>query len=47
MLKSEILSRYYYQKGRIEGSLVHDKDVLKAVEILTDKAQYQKILTKK
>lgn len=47
MLKNEILARYYYQKGRVEGSLTHDKDVLKAVEILTDKAQYQKILSKK
>ena len=46
MLKSEILSRYYYQKGRVEGSLIHDKDVLKAVEILSDKAQYTKILKK-
>lgn len=46
MLKSEILSRYYYQKGRVEGSLTHDKDVLKAVEILTDKAQYTKLLKK-
>ena len=44
MLKSEILSRYYYQKGRIEGSLSDDKDVLKAIEILSDKAQYNKIL---
>ena len=46
MLKSEILSRYYYQKGRVEGSLIHDKDVLKAVEILSDKTQYTKILKK-
>lgn len=44
MLKNEILSRYYYQKGRVEGSLKEDKDVLKAVEILTDKARYNKIL---
>jgi len=44
MLKSEILSRYYYQKGRVEGLLKEDKDVLKAIEILSDKAQYSKIL---
>jgi carboxyl-terminal processing protease len=47
MLKNEILARYYYQKGRVEGSLTHDKDVLKAVEILTDKSQYKKILSGK
>lgn len=45
MLKNEILARYYYQKGRVEGSLTHDKDVLKAVEILSDKSQYKKILS--
>lgn len=44
MLKSEILSRYYYQKGRVEGALKEDKDVMKAVEILTDQSQYRKIL---
>lgn len=47
LLKSEILSRYYYQKGRVEGSLRDDKDVRKAVEILADKAEYKRILTKK
>ncbi|MCR4811567.1 MAG: S41 family peptidase [Bacteroidales bacterium] len=47
MLKNEILARYYYQKGRVEGSLTHDKDVLKAVEILSDKSQYKKILSGK
>lgn len=46
MLKSEILARYYYQKGRVEGSLVDDPDVLKAVEILNDKSQYNKLLNK-
>ena len=44
MLKSEILSRYYYQKGRIEGALREDKDVAKAVEIINDSSQYNKIL---
>ena len=47
MLKAEILVRYYYQKGRIEGSLVSDKDVKKAVEILTDPVEYKKLLGKK
>lgn len=46
-LKSEILSRYYYQRGRIEGALKDDDDVKKAIEILSDKAQYDTILSVK
>lgn len=45
LLKSEILGRYYYEKGRIEGSLKSDLEVKKAIEILTDKEQYNNILT--
>ena len=43
-LRDEILVRYYYQKGRIEGSLVDDPDVLKAIEILSDPDQYNNLL---
>ncbi|MBQ9638704.1 MAG: S41 family peptidase [Bacteroidales bacterium] len=46
LLKSEILSRYYYERGRIEGSLRGDPDVEKAIEILHDPAQYKKLLSK-
>ena len=34
MLKSEILTRYYYDQGRIEGALKNDPGVLKATEEL-------------
>ena len=44
LLKSEILVRYYYAAGRLEGSLVNDPDVLKSVEVLRDKDRYNKIL---
>ena len=44
LLKGEILTRYYYQEGRIQGSLVSDPDVKKAVEILSNKEEYQKIV---
>ncbi len=44
MLKSEILSRYYYQKGRIEGTLNEDPDVIKALEILNTPKAYDNIL---
>lgn len=45
LLKSEILTRYYYEKGRIEGLLEDDKEVKAAVEILSDKDRYNNILT--
>jgi len=47
MLKSEILVRYYYAAGRLEGSLATDPDVIKAVEVLHDNALYNKTLGRK
>ena len=47
LLKSEIIGRYYYDRGRIEGALMVDPEVNKAVEILCDKEQYKKILSGK
>lgn len=44
MLKAEILVRYYYAAGRLEGSLVNDPEVKKAIEVLKDKDLYQKTL---
>ena len=46
LLKGEILVRYYYDKGRIEGALTSDPVVKKAVEVLGDKAKYAKMLGK-
>lgn len=46
MLKSEILVRYYYAEGRLEGSLVNDPEVKKAIEVLKDKELYKKTLRK-
>ncbi len=46
MLKAEILVRYYYAPGRLEGSLVDDPDVKRAIEVLTNKAEYNKLLGK-
>ena len=34
MLKGEILDRYYYDKGRIEGALHDDKVIRRAIEEL-------------
>lgn len=46
MLKAELLTRYYYQEGAIEGALHNDPVVMKAISVLSDKEQYRKILGK-
>ncbi len=46
LLQDEIVSRYYYQKGRIENAFGYDPDVVKAVEALRDKAVFDKIMAK-
>lgn len=43
-LEQEIISRYYLSKGDIEASLVHDADVLRAVEVLDDNTLYNQTL---
>ncbi len=45
VLANEIVSRYYYQKGRILYNMKYDKDVKKAVEILIDQQEYKRILS--
>ena len=45
LLKSEIVSRYYYQKGRVESMLDNDPDVKEALGILADKSKYSSLLT--
>ena len=47
ILEEEIISRYYYQKGRIQQSLKNDVDVKKAIEILNDKQLYSNTLKTK
>lgn len=39
-MKDEIVSRYYYEQGIVEGSLRNDVEVKKSVEILKDQEQY-------
>lgn len=46
-LASEIVMRYYYQKGRIMNSLSHDPDILQAKKILRDSSRYKTILAAK
>jgi len=44
LLKEEIVSRYYFQRGRIEVSLQNDELVKKAIEVLKDNNHYKAIL---
>ncbi|QQS52593.1 MAG: S41 family peptidase [Bacteroidota bacterium] len=44
LLKDEIISRYYYQKGRIIASLNDDPEIQKAIDILNSKETLGTIL---
>lgn len=44
-LESEIMSRYYYEKGRIEVDLKYDSSVAKGIQILNQPVRYDSILT--
>ena len=44
ILENEIVSRYYFQRGRIESSLFSDDAVAKALEVLNNNGQYASIL---
>lgn len=44
ILVNEIVSRYYYQRGRIESSLATDKALGEAKRVLKDTSEYQSIL---
>jgi len=45
LLAEEIVSRYYYQNGRLLSSLKSDPVVLKAIEVLNSPQEYSKSLT--
>ncbi len=44
LIKDEIVSRYYYQDGRLRAALVDDLEVKKAVEVLSNEQQMKTIL---
>ena len=44
LIASEIVKRYYYQRGELIYNLKEDETLLKALEVLQDKETYQKIL---
>jgi carboxyl-terminal processing protease len=41
LLENEIVSRYYFLRGRIEHSLTDDNDLARAVTLINQPAQYQ------
>ena len=46
ILLSEIVVRYYNQKGKIEALLKHDNEVEDAIKLLYNKKEYEKTLGK-
>lgn len=45
LLLSEIVVRYYNQKGRVEAMIQNDPEVLKAVSLLGKPSEYNRLLT--
>ncbi len=46
-LKSELISRYYFQTGSIKSSVKDDECILKAIDVLKNKEEYKRILAVK
>lgn len=44
LLKDEIITRYYFQKGSTQSAIESDESVKKALEILANSQEYSKIL---
>ncbi len=44
LLRMEIISRYYYQRGKVESSLSNDPELSRAIEILHQPETYNTIL---
>jgi carboxyl-terminal processing protease len=44
MLEQEIVARHHLDRGRIQSAFRHDDEVRKAIEVLHDQGQYNKIL---
>lgn len=45
ILKIEIATRYYYQKGKIKASLSNDPEIKKAIELIGNQQEYNNILS--
>lgn len=47
LIEKEIVTRYYYQEGKIRNALSDDPDIIEAIKILSDNTRYQSILSPK
>jgi len=47
LLRIEIVTRYYFQKGKVEAALQHDPDLDLAVATINDQEKYTAILSGK
>ena len=47
ILRSEIASRYYYQKGKIITALRQDVEIEKAIEVIMNQSRYRQVLSGK
>lgn len=47
LLESEVVSRYYYMRGRVENNLKYDADLAKALSLLDKPDQYQALFQPK
>jgi len=47
LLKLEIVTRYYYQKGKIAAALKHDPEIANAISTMKDTGKYTAILSGK
>jgi carboxyl-terminal processing protease len=45
LIQTEIVKRFYYEKGSFENKLSQDKVILEAITLLTNKSKYSKILS--
>ncbi len=44
LVEGEIVSRYYFQEGRVLNAFNHDRALKQAIEILSDQKEYDRIL---
>ena len=44
ILRTEIVGRYYYQKGKVRNFIRHDNEIKEADKLLNDKNIYEKVL---
>ena len=44
LLENEIVSRYYFQKGRIEASLKYDDEIQKSLSVFKNKTLFDSVL---